>query len=53
MEHLISSKDMARFLAYGYLKYEDMAPKDLCKACREKMENNKGYLAVGAPFEET
>ena len=34
-------------------KYEDMAPEDLCKACREKMKNNKDYLAVGAPFEET
>ena len=53
MEHLISSKDMARFVASGYLKYEDMVPKDLCEACRKEMENNKGYLAVGAPFEET
>ena len=53
MEHLISSKDMARFVASGYLKYEDMVPEDLCKACRKEMENNRGYLAVGAPFEET
>jgi len=53
MEHLISSKDMARFVASGYLKYEDMVPKDLCEACRKEMENNKGYLAVGTSFEET
>lgn len=52
-EHLISSKDMARFVASGYLKYEDMVPKDLCEACVEEMRNNKGYLAVGTPFEET
>ena len=44
---------MARFVASGYLKYEDMVPKDLCKSCREEMENNKGYLAVGTSFEET
>ena len=53
MKHLISSQDMAQFTASGYLKYEDIVPKDLCKACRKEMENNKGYLAVGMPFEET
>ena len=31
-QHLISSKDMAHFVASGYLKYEDMVPKDLCSA---------------------
>ena len=50
---LISSKDMARFVASGYLRFEDMVPKDLCAACVEEMRNNKGYLAVGTPFEET
>ena len=53
MEHLISSKDMARFVASGYLRYEDVVPKDLCEACREEMQNNKGFLSVGTPFEET
>ena len=53
MEHLISSKDMAQFVASGYLKYEDMVPKDLCNACLKEMGNNRGYLAVGMPFEET
>ena len=53
MEHLISSKDMARFVASGYLKYEDMVPKDLSEACRKEMGNSSGYLTVGAPFEET
>jgi len=53
MDHLISSKDMARFVASGYLRYEDMVPPDLCEACRKEMENNRGYLSVGTPFEET
>ena len=44
---------MARFVASGYLKCEEMVPKDLCEACRKEMENNKGYLAVGTSFEET
>ncbi len=52
-EHLISSKDMARFVASGYLRYEDMVPKDLCEACRREMETFGGYLSVGTPFEET
>ena len=52
-EHLISSKDMARFVASGYLRFEDMVPQDLCEACIEEMKNNKGYLAVGTPFEDT
>jgi hypothetical protein len=52
-EHLISSKDMARFVASGYLRFEDMVPKDLRVACLEEMQNNKGYLDVGANFEET
>ncbi|HCK10840.1 MAG: phytanoyl-CoA dioxygenase [Gemmatimonadetes bacterium] len=52
-EHLISSKDMARFVASGYLRYEDIVPKDLCEACRTEMESFGGYLSVGMPFEET
>lgn len=52
-EHLLSSKQMAQFVASGYLKFEDMVPKDLCEACLDEMKNNKGYLAVGTPFEET
>ena len=52
-EHLISSKDMARFVASGYLRLDDMVPKDLCEACLVEMRNNKGYLAVSTPFEET
>ena len=52
-DHLISSKDMARFVASGYLKFDDMVPADLCKASREEMPTFGGYLAVGTPFEET
>ena len=53
MEHLISSKDMARFVASGYLKYEDMVSPELCEASRKEMESFGGYLKVGTPFEET
>ena len=53
MEHLISSKDMAQFVASGYLKCEDMVPEKLSKACREEMEHHGGYLDVGTLFEDT
>ena len=49
-EHLLSSVQMAQFVASGYLKFEDMVPQDLCEACLEEMTNNRGYLAVGTPF---
>ncbi|MFP6589144.1 MAG: phytanoyl-CoA dioxygenase family protein [Candidatus Latescibacterota bacterium] len=52
-EHLLSSVQMAQFVASGYLKFEDMVPQDLCEACLEEMTNNRGYLAVGTPFEST
>ena len=53
MQHLISSKDMARFVASGYLKYENMVPPDLCQACLDEMPRSGGYLAVGTSFEDT
>jgi len=53
MEHLISSKDMARFVASGFLRYDHMVPEDLCHACREEMTSFGGYRPVGTPFEET
>ena len=52
-EHLLTAKQMARFVASGYLKFEGMIPPALCRACREEMPHNTGYLSVGAPFEET
>ena len=52
-EHLISSKEMAQFVASGYLKFEEMVPKDVSQACLEDMKNHRGYLDVGTPFEET
>ena len=52
-EHLLTAKQMARFVASGYLKFEEMIPLDLCRACLEEMPHNTGYLAVGTPFEET
>ena len=32
-EHLLNSKQMAQFVASGYLKFDDMVPKDLSEAC--------------------
>ena len=53
-EHLLSSKQMAQFVASGYLRLDDMVPKDLCDECVEEIrERHFGYLNVGAPFEET
>ncbi len=52
-EHLLSATQMAQFVASGYLKFEDMVPRDLCDACLGEMQHNNGYLAVGTPFEET
>ena len=49
-EHLLNSKQMAQFVASGYLKFEEMVPKDLCQACLEEMHHNRGYLAVGTPL---
>ncbi|NKB66418.1 MAG: hypothetical protein GKR89_05115 [Candidatus Latescibacteria bacterium] len=52
-DNLLTAKEMAQFVASGYVKFEEMVPKDLSQACREEMGNNRGYLAVGTPFEET
>lgn len=52
-EHLLSAKQMAHFVASGYLRLDDAIPKDLCAACLEEMKEYNGYLAVGTPFEET
>ncbi|MGB1893878.1 MAG: phytanoyl-CoA dioxygenase, partial [Candidatus Latescibacterota bacterium] len=51
--HLLTSKQMAQFVASGYLRLDDMVPKDLCAACLEEMADHRGYLDVGTPFEET
>ena len=53
-EHLISSKEMAQFVASGYLRFDDVVPNDLCEGCLEEIrEKHFGYLNVGAPFEDT
>ena len=51
-EHLLNSKQMASFVASGYLRLDNMVPNDLCEACLEEMKTHKGYLDVGAPFEK-
>ena len=52
-DHRLTSKEMAHFVASGYLRFENMIPADLCDACLEEIRQHKGYLAVGTPFEET
>ena len=52
-EHLISSREMARFVASGSLRFDQIVPEDLCRACREEMAHPESYFAVGTPFEET
>jgi hypothetical protein len=53
-DNRLTAKEMAQFVASGYLKFEDMVPEDLCNACLEEMrQNSRGYLAVGTPFEDT
>ena len=51
--HLLSAKKMAQFVASGYLRLDGMVPKDLCVACLKEMADDRGYLDVGTPFEET
>ena len=46
-EHLIRSKQMAQFVASGYLKFENMVPKDLCEACLEEMRANNLGMGFG------
>ncbi len=53
-KHLLNSKQMARFVASGYLKFEKMVSRKLCVAALEEMKNRKrGFYAVGTPFEKT
>lgn len=49
----LTAKEMARFVASGYLKFEEMVPKDLAAACLDEIRNYNGYFAVGTPFDET
>ena len=52
-DNRLTSKEMAQFVASGYVKFDEMVPRDLSRACLGEMRDNKGYLAVGTPFEET
>ena len=45
-EHLISAKDMARFVTSGYLKYENMVPKELCEECRKEIKETYFYERI-------
>ena len=52
-DNRLTSKEMAHFVASGYLRFEQMVPKELCEACLEEIREHKGYFAVGTPFEVT
>ena len=40
-DNRLASKEMARFVASGYLRFDEMVPKDLCAACLEEMREVK------------
>ena len=40
-EHLLTSKEMARFAADGFLRFDDLVPDDLNKAAYEQMAQNQ------------
>ena len=52
INHLLSSKQMANFIAFGYLRFDNIVPFSLCKDCLDEIRQFDGYLTVGGPFEE-
>lgn len=39
-DHLLSSKDMARFVAQGFLRFDELIPKDLCTETIKLFDRN-------------
>ena len=37
--HLLNSKQMARFVAEGYLRFDELVPDDLNQAVKAEMDN--------------
>ena len=36
-DNRLTSKEIAHFVALGYLRFEQMVPKELCEACLEEI----------------
>ena len=53
INHLLTSTQMASFIAHGYLRFDNIVPLSLCKMCLKEIPQFNGYLSVGMPFEET
>ena len=50
-EHLLDTKQMARFVADGYLRFDDVVPPELNVAAHKQMENGDiDRLKAGRPF---
>ncbi len=41
-DHLLSSKDMARFAARGFVRLDEVVPKDICEGIVDEFEHWKG-----------
>jgi hypothetical protein len=49
-DHLLTSKQMAQFVALGYLRLDDIVPVELCQEICAEIMDYRGYMAVGTPF---
>lgn len=47
-DHLISATDMARFVTSGYLKYDNMVPKELCIECHKEIKETHARILEGS-----
>lgn len=52
--HLLDSKQLARFVRDGYLRFDEVIPRDLCARWMEEIAAGcyAGYQREGAPFSE-
>ena len=50
--HLLTSTQMASFIADGYIRFDNIVPLSLCKMCLKEIPKFNGYLSVGMPFEK-
>ncbi|MEE2874229.1 MAG: hypothetical protein VX893_15110 [Candidatus Latescibacterota bacterium] len=39
-DNRLTSKEIAHFVASGYLRFEQMVPKELCEACLEEIREH-------------
>lgn len=53
INHLLTSTQMASFIADGYFHFDNIVFLSPCKTCLKEISQFNGYLSVGMPFEET